>query len=209
METKLNTFHETVRTHLQKLGKVLKEGVRPFLDQIVTGDEKWILYVNIKRKKQWLSRGQKPVPTAKPDLHPQKIMLCIWWDMRGVIHFELLNSNQTITSELYCQQLDRLNQSLVQNHSSLVNRKGVLLHDNARPHVARLTEQKIRELGWEVLPHPPYSPDMAPTDYHLFRSLQHYLNGKEYEKEIKQDITLFIESKPPKFFKQGIENLVK
>jgi histone-lysine N-methyltransferase SETMAR len=75
--------------------------------------------------------------------------------------------------------------------------------------VARLTEQKIRELGWEVLPHPPYSPDMAPTDYHLFRSLQHYLNGKEYEKEIKQDITLFIESKPPKFFKQGIENLVK
>ena len=44
-----------------------------------------------------------------------------------------------------------------------------------RPHTSLITRQK--ELGWEVLMHPPYSPDIALSDYHLFRSLQNSLNG--------------------------------
>jgi len=40
-----------------------------------------------------------------------------------------------------------------------------------------MTRQKLRELGWEVLMHPPYSPDITCSDYHLFRSLQNSLNG--------------------------------
>ncbi|KAG5309958.1 SETMR methyltransferase, partial [Acromyrmex insinuator] len=52
----------------------------------------------------------------------------------------------------------------------LINRKGVVFHhDNARPHISLMTRQKLRELGWEVLMHPPYSPDLALSDYHLFR----------------------------------------
>ncbi|KAG5344031.1 SETMR methyltransferase, partial [Acromyrmex charruanus] len=51
-------------------------------------------------------------------------------------------------------------------------------HDNTRPHTSLITRQKLRKLGWEVLMHPPYSPDIAPSDYHLFRSLQTSLNGK-------------------------------
>jgi histone-lysine N-methyltransferase SETMAR len=73
-----------------------------------------------------------------------------------------------------------------------------------------LTQQKINELGWEVLPHPPYSPDVAPSDYHLFRSLRNFLLGKEFEDEedVKRAITSFIASKPPEFFRNGIEKLV-
>jgi len=40
-----------------------------------------------------------------------------------------------------------------------------------------MIRQKLRELSWEVLMHPPYSPDIAPSYYHLFRSLQNSLNG--------------------------------
>lgn len=54
-------------------------------------------------------------------------------------------------------------------------------HDNARPHCARRTMEKNNELGWEVLLHPPYTPDIAPSDIHLFRSLLHFLCDNKFE----------------------------
>ncbi|KAJ4429430.1 hypothetical protein ANN_21599 [Periplaneta americana] len=46
----------------------------------------------------------------------------------------------------------------------------LLQHDSARPHSANMTKAAIQELGWEVIPHPAYSPNLAPSDFHLFRS---------------------------------------
>jgi len=96
--------------------------------------------------------------------------------MKGVIYFELLNINQTIAANVNSQQLQRLNEVLSQKRPALGNQKGVIfLHDNSRPHVAQLTQKKIKQLEWEVLPHPPWSPDIEPSDYHLFLSLRNYL----------------------------------
>ena len=139
-------------------------------------------------------------------------MLCIWWNFRGVIHFELLPTNQTVTSEVYFHQLDRLNQSLIQKEPTLIKRKFVILqHDNARPHIAGITIEKLKQFGWEVLPHPPYSPDIAPSDYYLFRSLQNFLNGKKFHNEeaLKSNISNFFQSKPKEFYKRGINALPK
>ena len=59
----------------------------------------------------------------------------------------------------------------------LTTRKGVIFHqDNARPLTSLVTSKKLLDLGWEVMLHPPYSPDLAPSDYHLFCLLQNYLN---------------------------------
>ncbi|KOC69835.1 Histone-lysine N-methyltransferase SETMAR, partial [Habropoda laboriosa] len=75
----------------------------------------------------------------------------------------------TITAESYSNKLE------VQQ-STLVNRKGlIILHDNVRPHVASRTIQKLHQLGVEILPHLPYSPDLSPTDSHFFRSLDNFL----------------------------------
>ena len=66
----------------------------------------------------------------------------------------------------------------------MLNRKDIILHhDNARPHAALETCQKIAEVGWEILSHPPYSPDIAPSDYHLFLFLQNFLTGKKFKNE--------------------------
>jgi [histone H3]-lysine36 N-dimethyltransferase SETMAR len=82
--------------------------------------------------------------------------------MSGVIYFELLDINETITADVYSQQLQRLNEVLLQKRPTLANQKDViLLHDNSRSHVAKLTQQKIEQLGWEVLLHPPWSPDLS------------------------------------------------
>ena len=78
-----------------------KENV-PFLKQIVTGDEKWILYNNVERKRFWGKRNEPPPTTSKASLHPEKVMLCTWWDWKGVLYYELLLENQTINSNKYC-----------------------------------------------------------------------------------------------------------
>jgi hypothetical protein len=84
--------------------------------------------------------------------------LCLVGYVRDL--YELLRPNKTINCEVYCQQLGRVNECLKEKRPHLVNRKGVVFHqDNARPHVSKMTQQKIKELNWEILDHPLYSPD--------------------------------------------------
>jgi len=100
------------------------------------------------------------------------------WNWKRIIHYELLPSNQTIDSNLCYQQMERLCQAIERKRPELINRKTVVFHhDNARPHTSLATRQKLRELGWKIWMHPPCNPDLAPSDYYLFRSLQNSLNG--------------------------------
>lgn len=84
-----------------------------------------------------------------------------------------------------------------------------ILHDNARPHVAKVVKTYLNTLKWEVLPHPPYSPDIAPSDYHLFRSMAHGLSEQHFDnyEMTKNWIDSFIESKEEEFFRRGIRAL--
>jgi len=56
----------------------------------VTGDEKWIIYNNVERKRSWGKRNAPPLATPKPGLHSKKVMLCVWWDWKGILYYELL-----------------------------------------------------------------------------------------------------------------------
>jgi hypothetical protein len=69
----------------------------------------------------------------------------------------------------------------------------------------------IQELEWEILPHPPYPPDLAPSDYHLFRSLSNNLQGVPFNNDTEQQNWLkdFFTAKLADFFKHEIENLPK
>jgi transposase len=105
--------------------------------------------------------------------------------MKGIIHYELLERNLTVTPKRYCQQLRRrLEEAIQQKRPG--RRHGVILsNDNARPHTANMTKAAIQELDWEILPHPPYSPDLAPSDYHLFRSLSNNLRGVYFNNDVE------------------------
>ena len=93
----------------------------------------------------------------------------------------LFKPSESITEDRL--QLNCLNEALLEKKASS-RRKVMLLHDNARPHVAKAVKETLMQLEWEVLLHPAYSLDLAPSDYYLFQSMQHGLmdtHFKNYE----------------------------
>ena len=85
------------------------------------------------------------------------------------MYYKLLKRNETITGAVYRTQLMRLSRALKERRAHYYSRhdKVILLHDNACPHVAAPVKTYLETLKWEVLPHPPYLPDIAPSDFHL------------------------------------------
>ncbi|GFX46174.1 histone-lysine N-methyltransferase SETMAR [Trichonephila clavipes] len=151
------------------------------ITQVLKIDHKTVLNhlrkVGFKKKRD---RGETAQTVAKSGLTARKVLLCIWWDWKGRIYYELLLYGQTLNSNIYCQRLDRLKLAINQKRPESASRRGVVFHqDNARPHTSVMTRQKLRELGWEVLMHPPYSSDLAPSDYHFFLTLKNFLSDKK------------------------------
>jgi hypothetical protein len=87
----------------------------------------------------------------------------------------ILEPGKTINAAHYVQTLHQLHRALCVKHPG---RKVILQHDHAWPHTARLTLEKIENMGCEVLPHPPYSPDLAP---HLFGFVKNQMRGQLYQ----------------------------
>ena len=80
-------------------------------------------------------------------------------------------------------------------------------HDNAPAHSARVTKDLLREFRWEVIPHPPYSPDLAPSDFFLFPKLKESLKGTRFHSivEAKNATSPWFLTRPDTFFRDGLK----
>ena len=83
------------------------------------------------------------------------------------------------------------------------------MHDNARPHTVAHTVETLQELKFEVLAHPPYNPDFAPSDYHLFGPLKEALRGRRFtsEQELKEAVHAWLAAQPKCFFLRAKRSL--
>ena len=165
------------------------------------------LFTTISSGKDGAGHVNQLKQQSKAGIHRKKVLLSVWWDYKGIVYFELLPSNRTINFVVYIEQLTKLNNAVEEKRPELTNRKGVVFHhDNARPHTSLVTRQKLLELDWDVLPHPSYSPDLAPSDYFLLRSLQNSLNGKNFNNDVDIESYLirFFANKNQKFYERGI-----
>jgi len=135
-----------------------------FLLSIVTDDESWFHHFDPETKRQIMEWHHLDSPTKKkPKTMPsaKKIMGTVFWDAEGCILIEFMEPGKTINAARYVNTLLKLRRAL---RDKRPGRKVIPQHDNARSHTARLTLEKIEIMGLEVLLHPPYSPDLAPSD---------------------------------------------
>ncbi|GFY14927.1 putative DD34D transposase [Trichonephila clavipes] len=95
---------------------------------MVTGDEKCVTYDSIVRKRSSSNRGELAQMVAKSGLTAKKFLLCIWWNWKGIIYYELLPYDQTLNSDLYCPQLDHLKPAIDKKWPEFPKRRSVVFH---------------------------------------------------------------------------------
>ena len=120
------------------------------------------------------SSGTALKRSFKVQICTKKVMVNVWWSAACLIHYSFLNPCETITSEKHAQQINGMHWKLQHLQLVLVNRKRPILHENTQPDIAQPTHHMLNELGYEVLPHLPYSPDLLPTDDHFFKHLDNF-----------------------------------
>ncbi len=165
---------------------------------------------SIKGKKRVWTMSGESVARPKADRFGKRFLLCVWWCTHGMIHFKLLKNDQTVTAEIYCRQMTRVAEKIRRLAVGMSYRdRPVLLLNNAKPHTASQMKSTLVALGFDVLPHPAYSPDISPSDCYLFRSMKHSLREQCFNNRyhIEKWLSDFFESKSQSFYEKGIFSL--
>jgi len=89
---------------------------------------------------------------------------------------DYLSKGSTVTGTYYADKLCKLREALKSKHRGKLRRGVLLLHDNVPAHTSAVATSAAAECGYELLPHPPYSPDLAPSDFCLFPLLKEHLH---------------------------------
>uniref|UniRef100_A0A670ZEW1 Histone-lysine N-methyltransferase SETMAR n=1 Tax=Pseudonaja textilis TaxID=8673 RepID=A0A670ZEW1_PSETE len=185
-----------------------------FLDRIVTGDETWVKHVSSETKlqsMQWGHTNSSPKPRkCLQTFSARKIMVTVFWDRQGVLLIDFLEHGATINFVRYCEMLQKLRKAIQNKHKEKLSSKILFLHVNARPHTANRTREVLNAFKWEIFPHPPYSPDLALSDYHLFLRMKTWLGTQRFydNAELWAGVTDWLKSQAAEFYDNGITKLV-
>lgn len=156
-----------------------------FLSRVITGDESWVYGYDPETKRQssqWKSPTSPRPKKARQVKSNLKSMIITFFDIKGIVHKEFVPTGQTVNSGFYCEVLQRLREKVRRHRPQLWREQTWLLHhDNAPSHTAVLTQQFLAKNKIPVIPHPPYSPDLAPCDFFLFPKMKLKLKGRRFD----------------------------
>jgi histone-lysine N-methyltransferase SETMAR len=186
-----------------------EENPANFCDRFVTGDETWVHYYDPETKQQsmlWTARGGRPEVKAKVVPSAGKVMLTLFWDSKGPLLVDFLPPKTTITGLYYAELLSKLRNAIKEKRRGKLSHGVMLLHDNAPVHKAYVAHQVLSKCGFEELDHPAYSPDLAPSDFHVFKKLKSDLKGKRFfdDDEVKAAVCAWLDSMPLEFWNAGV-----
>ena len=152
--------------------------------------------------------GRAWVPEAKEfKMQPSasKVMATVFWDAKGIIMLDFLPKRSTITAMYYANLLDQLRTTIGEKRQGKLS-KGVLLQqDNARVYTCKVAMDAVERNGYELIPHPAYSPDLAPNDF-LFPNLKKDIRGLHFrsDEEVVMAVEEWVNGKDLDFFSSGL-----
>jgi len=155
-----------------------------FLEQIIIGDETWVHQYCPETKAQsmaWKYPGSPTFKKFKTSTSSGKLMVTVFWDMHGGLLLHFSPPNETVNSAAYQATLKKIKRAVQRKRPQMSDKRMLLLQDNAQPHTAHATVNLLERWGWEILEHPPYSPDLAPSDFHLFPNVKKHLHAKRFK----------------------------
>ena len=156
-----------------------------FLDRLVTQDESWFHLREPESKQDsmvWKRPGSPRPSKFKVTTSKEKVLYSFFWDQQGVIVQWPVEKGRTVTGQYHANLLrNQLHPQLKIKRRGKISRGVLLQQDNAPPHQSLVAQAAVRELGYELVPHPPYSPDLAPSDFFLFGKLKSEPRGRSFE----------------------------
>ena len=148
---------------------------------------------------EWRKPGEAPPRKAKVTKSTKKIMATIFWDCRGILLTFFKERKTTVNAAYYASLLHKLRDAIKEKMRGMLSHGVCLLHDNAPVHTAAVAKAAVKECGFSEIKHPPYSPDLAPSDYYLFSKLKKDLRGRKFddEEEVKTAVMEHFADKEP------------
>ena len=208
--------HFLTRKQMQNRVKVCQEVLAvieeqpDFLDRVITVDESWVHYYDPLTKQEsshWNTAGAPRKKKVRQQKSAGKVLMFIFFDSRGPVYQHAVPPKTKINAEYYKSVLEKLLRHIRTKRPEL---KGtwVLHHNNARPHVAKVVQDWLVNKGVRVMPHPPYSPDLAPCDFWLFPQLKKSLRGQQFcsDDEVVNTVHAFVNSVPQAEFQKTIKS---
>lgn len=160
----------------KQLLKILRSAKHHSWNYFATGDESWF-YLSYDYEQMWVHPGDTPQVRAKKMIGDEKVLVSIFWNPNGFLLVDDLPKGSSFTSSYF---INNILEPLTGNGSRFPDNDGRRLNlhmDNARPHIAKITNQYMECRGIKKVPHPPYSPDIAPSDFFLFGYIKEKLQG--------------------------------
>jgi len=186
-----------------------------FMERIITGDETWVYEYDMPTNQQsseWQTKNEPKPKKPRQSKSKVKVMLTVFFDIRGVVHYEFLPEGQTVNKEYYLAVLRRLREKIRRKRPELWKENSWILHDdNAPSHRAHVVTEFKTKNSINTIDQPPYSPDLAPADFFLFPKLKLPLRGHRYEsiEDIKENSTRELKKIPESAYKTCFEDWKK
>ena len=193
------------------IGQKLKETVKndpTLLLNVITGDENIVYAYDPETKlqsSQWKIPGSPRPTKARMQKSKLKMMLICFSDQEGIVHREFVPPAMTVNADSYCDVLRRLRENVRRKRPQKWRNQYLIIHrDNVPAHRSFKLSQFLAKNNMTVIPHPPYSPDLAPCDFFLFPKLKLRMKGRTFDtiEEIQEESQRVLDTIPKRDFQE-------